>query len=819
MGDYRVYLEPKTWKALGISTMNSLCKTEMESSSSKKDEEDRIDNLKIYSKSQRYDTLRFVNSNEEQLPYEYLASTVRTSDFAPPPSIRNAVSPEKPKLPPGVKLIAYEPDYKETIVWVEKLTNVKTGYYYKYREPPLKIWKYTKKTVRERLSVPNISFTVGSTSVKTDRPWTGTIKVLYYYSREKIIKEALKENSVVITVFKVYMSPIGYDAESAEIEAYLLPLEIAGQPWDELDCLLCNPIVEGSRRELSVEDSGGMVELINNARITHPPSPEEELPLLCEDLNLSTMAHELLLRHLDQVVERPFYNFKNYVPEDFFFPGSDSSFYPGSPELYTYGRQLPHGYYWDGIPFSHSFRNYTISAAVNRIQLAVGEHAASDRMDIFDRYAFFRQYYSGSIYYEPRNEYKISWLPHKINKSIYLMCYCWFFPWEDIGIDKVREQLLAAIMSGIATTVGDHIYILDPTAYNSAGSHILEFSRSVGVGQGYHFNPGRFALDFTFRNEVYSKFKAANGDLSQYEHMNKDQDDLTHIKFYMVGIILYDNPSIIDNDCPPPANSPIDPNFTCSPDCLNKPCEWYQKISKVPTSESSYYYLSPDIVMPCYVPWICALKRVILFTELGGTKCWTEPQFGLNRGFGDVDHENPYIDLKDVNYTVSWQMNSLEPFIYPGEYFYFMFEVSFDSDAPCQFLYGPSGYFETHCLTSGTILGCGYENGLYGGEGFSRDDELFWSYSPDFRWLVYYKSYKYWLRPSDFSKYDIGDRVFIFKQGSTMIGDKYIPCKTGQSFTDWNLARGIQLTFQSVTYRLDSSTDFIIPLSLGMEMM
>ena len=44
MSDYSVYLEPKTWRALGISTMNSLCKTGIESTSSKQEEEDRIDN-------------------------------------------------------------------------------------------------------------------------------------------------------------------------------------------------------------------------------------------------------------------------------------------------------------------------------------------------------------------------------------------------------------------------------------------------------------------------------------------------------------------------------------------------------------------------------------------------------------------------------------------------------------------------------------------------------------------------------------------------------------------------------------------------------
>jgi hypothetical protein len=255
------------------------------------------------------------------------------------------------------------------------------------------------------------------------------------------------------------------------------------------------------------------------------------------------------------------------------------------------------------------------------------------------------------------------------------------------------------------------------------------------------------------------------------------------------------------------------PYFTCQPKCISKPCEWYQQIYG-DQQDGGYYYLSPDIVMPCYVPWICSLREVRFYTETMGFRASIEPQWGMVRGFGDVEHNNPYIDLNEVNATIIWQMSDVIPFMIPGEYFYFIFIISFGEDSPCQFLYGPSGYFETHCLTSGIILGCGYADGSKGGKGVSYDKDNDWVFDERFRWLVYYKGNEYWLRPSDFAEYDIGDRVFIYKDGEMQLQNKTIACKGKGTFKDWNEVQGIQLTSRNVTYTLDSDKDLIIPESL-----
>ena len=819
MGDYTAYLEPDKWKALGISSADSLCKTGMETISNSRDAQKiKVDDLEIYAKSQRFDILEFNGSDIEQLPYRYYGSygkaeKPKLANINYPNTFAPIIAAEETNLPLGVKLIYYKPDYVDTFVWVEKLTNLIPGFNYR-REAPLKIWKYEKKQVRERLSVPNITLTLGSTEVTTDRPWIGKIKVYYYYDREQKIKEIIKESFIPITIFNAYMSPIGYDADAAEIKVYLLPNELDGKPVDELDCLLCNSIEES--QDVMNQDPGGMVELINNARITHPYVDGEEVTereLLCEIDQLSNMAHSTnmkVLPYFEEQFQKWF--FSGYIPPDFFYPGSESNYTTITPEFEYYSRyDLGSGnindcWQWSGSDYP---------------EFEVGHMSI---INAICPILWFREYksYDGSIFYSAdcistehlldfynRGDYFGSWFTKNTSRSDnlrFITHLAWFLPEEDPGIDAVKDAMITLSMQRKdGKVLGSDDWEPEPEYVgNLAGSDVLSFSRS-------NFSRGLLSRQMTCRRKVYDYYAYYNGDTSEYE-IDKDAFAVDYLNFYMITVaITYDDTV---NECPEPINLPSNLDFTCSPECLNRPCEWYQPINETPKNKGDYYYLSPEIVMPCYVPWICALKSVVLFTEFGGRKAWTAPQFGLSRGFGDVDHENPYVDLKNVNFTVSWGITGLEPFMYPGEYFYFMYEVSFDENSPCQFLYGPHGYFETHCLTSGSVVGCGFQDGSYGGYGFERDDSLFWSFSPNFRWLIFYKGSQYWIKPSDYSYYSIGDRVFIFKSGSTVVGDSYIPCRTGDSFDVYDLYRGIPLSYTSVTYDLDVD-DRVVPLSLA----
>ena len=84
-----------------------------------------------------------------------------------------------------------------------------------------------------------------------------------------------------------------------------------------------------------------------------------------------------------------------------------------------------------------------------------------------------------------------------------------------------------------------------------------------------------------------------------------------------------------------------------------------------------------------------------------------------------------------------------------------------------------SGYYETPIWTSGVIKGAGLIEGdtysypedeitpLEGGEGIEVQDE--WLEDERLAYLVEIGEQKFWIRPSDFSEYQLKDRVFIAK--------------------------------------------------------
>lgn len=272
--------------------------------------------------------------------------------------------------------------------------------------------------------------------------------------------------------------------------------------------------------------------------------------------------------------------------------------------------------------------------------------------------------------------------------------------------------------------------------------------------------------------------------------------------------------NISETDDVPPA-----PFFTCTPDCISEPCEWKQET----WGEDEQTQLSQWIKMPCPVPWLCGLREVSFWTETKGWVASVKPEFGIKKAFGDVEGDNPYIDMSEVEFAVSWNLDAITPFMIPGEYFYFIYHVNFDNDSECQMLYGPSGYFETHCLTSGMIIGCGYEDGSEGGEGTEYDSSNSWVFNENFRWLVWFKGIKYWLRSSDFTKYRISERAFIYKNGLSEIDDgdnvrhkADNKCRgMGLYHQRYDISSGEELSFSNVVYELDSASDILVPNNLA----
>ena len=722
MAEYTAYLERDEWIAQGISSnyTSARCKTSTDSEDDRESQEAEIDKKFIYAKSQTSQVLRFDNSDTAELNHPYLGSYGSTYKF-PPFAITHSTyaipADERPTLPQGVRLISYTPDYEDVSGWYEYLTGPKPGYFYYKTDPPLKVWKYRWITRKKEIGVPSITLTKDSTEVKTSHPWTGVIKVRYYYDRAPALRRKLKDNLIVEANYNFYLNPVGFDAASKEIDAFILPSEEgdywAGpgrELWNELDCLICNPIT-GANADTTppggYEDSGSLVSLINSARITHPTECTYDCKEVCVSESLVLLAEDYANLLKTKIEEAPNITIEN--------------------NLWN-----PHNYAFIVDLFGNPYSSGTYTSP----------NTPTGRMKeyIYDPELW---YSDEAIYFE------------KFDFGI------------DPGEDAVREIAFAHFME---TKKG---LILNGN-YDRGGSAIVKFSL-------WEIDRGKWVYKWV----------------------------------YVVVLEMYGPQQQVVRDCEIDYSTMPSPSFTCQPKCISKPCEWYQQIYGDETRGSNYYYLSPDIVMPCYVPWICSLREVLFYTELGGYKAGIAPQWGVSRGFGDVQHENPYIDLNEVNATIIWQMSDVIPFMIPGEYFYFIFIIAFGEDAPCQFLYGPSGYFETHCLTSGTILGCGYADGSQGGLGVAYDKNNSWVFNENFRWLVSYKGNSFWLRPSDFAKYDIGDRVFIYKDGEMQLQSKSIACKGKGLFTSWDEVQGVQLTSKNVTYSLDSEKDLVIPESLA----
>ena len=337
MAEYVAYLEREEWVAPGISNTytSARCKISVQSEDDRESQEAKIDKRYVYAKTQSIQTLRFHESDEAELQHPYLNSygpTYKLPFFTQ--HARPISGGAHSRLPQGVKLISYKPIYVEESGWYEYLTGPKTGKFYYKMTPPLKIWEYRWITHQKEVGIPNISFTIGETIVKASHPWTGTIRVQYYYDRASEIKQKLKDNLLVEAEYNFYLSPKGYDASSKTIDIFLLPSHtstywnnylgwVTYEHWQELDCLLCNPVAGMSSERTppgGFEDKGNIVFQVNNARITHPTECTYNCKEVCVDPNVVRLAEDyanLIKSHIKQApnitIDNHLWNPYNYA--------------------------------------------------------------------------------------------------------------------------------------------------------------------------------------------------------------------------------------------------------------------------------------------------------------------------------------------------------------------------------------------------------------------------------------------------------------------------------------------------------------------------
>ena len=120
-----------------------------------------------------------------------------------------------------------------------------------------------------------------------------------------------------------------------------------------------------------------------------------------------------------------------------------------------------------------------------------------------------------------------------------------------------------------------------------------------------------------------------------------------------------------------------------------------------------------------------------------------------------------FID-KSGNLTI--RFNITQACFIPGEWIALYIWIKGYTD--CAPIVWAATWFETKCFTSGIIQGCGLldgDNVISGG--YLADMDNSWIGDERLHWLVWFKGNLYWLKSSDWTKYRIGERCFIYKNG------------------------------------------------------
>ncbi|SDO04658.1 Cysteine-rich secretory protein family protein [Desulfonauticus submarinus] len=146
----------------------------------------------------------------------------------------------------------------------------------------------------------------------------------------------------------------------------------------------------------------------------------------------------------------------------------------------------------------------------------------------------------------------------------------------------------------------------------------------------------------------------------------------------------------------------------------------------------------------------------------------------------------------------------------PGEWI--ALEVWLRGYTNCRPIIWASSWFETKCFTSGFIQGAGLlENGQLIEGGYLHHFQDNWIGDKRLHWYVWFKGKLYWLQASDFNRYSLGERCFIFKNGKGILNNGLITthgCRWPTIDSEGEIASS-----QNVSYNLDTENDIIVPFS------
>jgi len=275
------------------------------------------------------------------------------------------------------------------------------------------------------------------------------------------------------------------------------------------------------------------------------------------------------------------------------------------------------------------------------------------------------------------------------------------------------------------------------------------------------------------------------------------------------------------------------PSLPCTSECVQQ-ILWYQDfITKKDEENIEYKIPKPIIITKIKIPRICGLYKVRFEFEL--SPCYAECY--LDKFKKEIPEDNhleyawnnqdfTFSIIKDNEWIISWNFSDKQHCFYPGSY---MVVWGWLKDyTECNPFVIALGWFETYCWTSAIVQGCGLlePDGtlVAGGLGTSMQDE--WIGDSRLHWLVHFKGSYYWLQSSDFTRYNIGDRVTIYKSGTSKAINQqgmlvFEPGCRGPIpwYSEYPIVyqKDSELNFETVSsdnvaYTLDPSNDIIVPV-------
>lgn len=280
------------------------------------------------------------------------------------------------------------------------------------------------------------------------------------------------------------------------------------------------------------------------------------------------------------------------------------------------------------------------------------------------------------------------------------------------------------------------------------------------------------------------------------------------VEYYLVIIL-------INTDKSPQLPYIPKPKLNCAGECVEK-VHYKQHYKEVRGWKEGEYTTwkepLPYIDFSFPIPPICSLEKIKLTFEVSPCSFEFSPQ-----GKGPIDNNLKFIwnGVSEATYKVEHNKITVtfslkKACFVPGEWIaVYAWLKGYEND--CNPFLVAWNWFETPCWTSGIIQGCGLldpntEEVIDGGYlqpfkySYVGDDRL--------HYLVLFKGNLFWVKPTDFAEYKIGDRVFILKKGLSLWKNAVCRYPVGET---GSISQNRILSDANVSYFLDKTSDIIVP--------